>query len=212
MQLVYSTAPADWATDRCVGIKYLHLTCRLKIVISMFCMQECYKCGTWNTIAVSLKTGSADFSASCTSRYHLHHQIMWTVWTSLTFFPPTITVIHHSWQVIQTISSFYTELLSLLVGQHLYAHAKESIGEHHLWVHPCFFGCAPHVLFALVGWSVRWMVSGHTTVDLCIVASRIVYLESIDKRSVNCSFFNLVQKNGLVWFLCFNGISTFVGY
>ena len=32
------------------------------------------------------------------------------------------------------------------------------------WVCPCFSSSVPHMLFVLLGWSLRWKVSGRTTV------------------------------------------------
>ena len=38
----------------------------------------------------------------------------------------------------------------LLVGQYWHIHVKGSLGEHHLWAHPCFSSSVPPILFVLL--------------------------------------------------------------
>ena len=64
----------------------------------------------------------------------------------------------------------------LLLSQHWYVHVLEFTGECHLWVHSCFFSIAQHTLlvfFVLLGWFVRWEVSGWTAAVLTGGAFRI---------------------------------------
>ena len=58
------------------------------------------------------------------------------------------------------------EYKSLLVGQHWYIRELELRGEFRIWVRPSFYNSAKHFLFVLLGWVVRWEVSGHTTAVL----------------------------------------------
>ena len=48
------------------------------------------------------------------------------------------------------------------VGHHWCIHVLESIEEHCWWVHSYFSSSAPHILFLLFGWFVRWEVGGRT--------------------------------------------------
>ena len=77
---------------------------------------------------------------------------------------PFVPIIHRSWHGLQTISSVRTELMqnnSQLVNQYCSVHVLGSIEECRFWVSPCFFSSVPFVLFVLLGWFVRWEVSGH---------------------------------------------------
>ena len=55
-------------------------------------------------------------------------------------------------------------------GKFLFCHpghvyVKGSIEERPFWVRPCFSSSVPHVLFVLLGWFVRWEVSGRVGIN-----------------------------------------------
>ena len=53
-----------------------------------------------------------------------------------------------------------------LVSPNWCVHVQESIGECYLWVYLFFSNSVLHVLLILLGWFVRWEVSGCTAADL----------------------------------------------
>ena len=61
----------------------------------------------------------------------------------------------------------------LLVNQHWCVYMQKFIGEYHLWVHPFFSSIGQYSLFILLGWFVKWELSGYITAVLWGAASRI---------------------------------------
>ena len=84
----------------------------------------------------------------------------------------------------------------LLVGQYWHIHVKGSVEERHLWVCPCFSSRISYVLLVLVGWFLRWEISGLTAVVSWSVASRIrsILLFSLD--NLLWTSIDLINENG----------------
>ena len=114
------------------------------------------------------------------NHHHYHHKVMQIAPVSLdslslslslarTLRPP-VSIIHRSKQVLLTAFGVSIELMHvskyLLVDQHWCVHTLKSIGERSSWVRPCFISNLLHVLYVLLGWIVRWEVSGHTATVL----------------------------------------------
>ena len=65
-----------------------------------------------------------------------------------------------------------------------------SIGERCLLIRPCFFGSVPYILFVLLGWFVRWEVSGHVGCPLENVAYGFVLASSAVYYMPRLSYFD----------------------
>ena len=110
--------------------------------------------------------------------YHHHHQIMSTARNSQTLslcsyhllrldLPNYIQCPHRA-----DVTKF------LLVSQYWYVHVQGSMEEYYLWVCLCFYSSVLHVLFILLGWFLRWEVSGQTTVVLEVLLPGLVWNSS----------------------------------
>ena len=107
----------------------------------------------------------------------IHYQVALLVWISL----PLSLAIHPYYPLL--LAGFPDDILCLyrfvvgklwLVGQHWHIHVMGSIGERHLWVHPCFSSRICLIwLVALFSricseWFVALLCSSHLTFSLSV--------------------------------------------
>ena len=143
-QSVYSTAPADLASLDLVFTSYI------KVWFSI-----------WNSYLYMLYY--------IYIYIYIYHQVV--LISRIDSFSPSISIIHHSWQVLKTAYTVHSQLIRFCWSANTgLSHVWEPARDRHRWVCHCFSSNAQHVS---LGWPIRWETSNHTATFLWDAVSRI---------------------------------------
>ena len=95
-----------------------------------------------------------------------YYQVVWIAQSSLSL-SLSVPIIYNSQQIFSTASNVCTELM--YVNRCWSANTRTSIRKRRLWDRLYFCSSNPHVLFILLGWFVRWEVSGRSAAVLGVL-------------------------------------------